>query len=160
MRSLFSKSPDRKSRMRKRGIWGLLAVVCLSFGGWFVSGVILPRVDILSQLHDGRLDDADYWRDDPMILSAGLGFDNIIGVSDVSEEAARDAGGAWYSGLTCTSGEAPDDGGRTSVVPADSLPTIARGFADYDDGLPCGGWALSPMMNSLFMRKAIFGLGS
>lgn len=71
-----------------------------------------------------------------MILSAGFGFEGIIGVPERSEEAAREAEGAWYGSLTCTNGEAPDDSARTGVVPIDNLPTFAKGTADNSDALP------------------------
>jgi hypothetical protein len=100
-----------------------------------LSGVIF-FVDFVGQTFDGVLEGADYWRDEPLILSAGLGFDNIIGVSEVSEDAAREAGGTWYGSLTCTSGEEPSDSSRTSIVPASGVSISIEGFADYDDGLP------------------------
>jgi hypothetical protein len=46
----------------------------------------------LAALHNGELVAADYWADEPLILSADMGFDNIIGL----EEAVREAGGSWY----------------------------------------------------------------
>ena len=49
---------------------------------------------------DGRLE-AAYWSEKPVILSAGLGFDNIIGPPELTTETVRDAGGSWYEGLTC-----------------------------------------------------------
>ena len=46
------------------------------------------------QLHNDELVAADYWRDELVILSAGLGFDNIIGVPDDDLETVRAGGGS------------------------------------------------------------------
>lgn len=100
-----------------------------------LSGV-LWGIDIKPQMLDGTLVAADYWGDEPVILSAGLGFDNIIGLPEITEETVRNAGGTWYGSLTCTNGDVPADGDRTSAVPASSIGSIAEGFAEYDDGLP------------------------
>ncbi|MCL4255573.1 MAG: hypothetical protein KJ043_17575 [Anaerolineae bacterium] len=65
-----------------------------------------PRMGALGA--DGILEGADYWRDEPMILSAGMGFDNIIGLPELTEETVRGAGGSWYGSVTCTNGEEPN----------------------------------------------------
>jgi len=97
-----------------------------------------PRVSMnpLAQMHDGALEGADYWSDEPVILSAGLGFDNIGGISELTEEAVRAAGGSWYGSLTCTSGEEPSLNSRTSAQTRDFQSRFYRGSTDYDDGLP------------------------
>ena len=50
---------------------------------------------------NGELSSADYWDAEPMILSAGMGFDNIIGVNEITEAAALEAGGGlvWVGGV-------------------------------------------------------------
>ena len=85
---------------------------------------------------NGELSGADYWDAEPKILSAGMGFDNIIGVNEISEGAALEAGGAWYGSVVCTSGQEPSDSNRTSMAPADGVRNVAKGHADFDDGLP------------------------
>lgn len=52
---------------------------------------------------DGRLEDADYWSDQPAILSAGLGFCDIVGieVDEITEDLVQSIGGAWASNITC-----------------------------------------------------------
>jgi len=85
---------------------------------------------------DGILEGADYWRNEPMILSAGMGFDNIIGLPEVNEETVRDAGGSWYGSVTCTSGEEPTVATFTTTAPEQGIDALYEGFADYDDGLP------------------------
>jgi hypothetical protein len=91
---------------------------------------------VLMQLTDGRLVEADYWREEPVILAAGMGFDNIIGLPDTSETTVREAGGSWYGSLRCTSGTTPSSGLRTSAAEADTVRVGYEGYADYDDGLP------------------------
>jgi hypothetical protein len=91
---------------------------------------------VLQQLTNGKLEGADYWRDEPVILSAGMGFDNIIGLPDLTEEIVRQAGGSWYSGLKCTNGEAPTTTMLTSAALGDTIGLAYKGYADYDDGLP------------------------
>ena len=90
---------------------------------------------LTNALFGGSLSGADYWDAEPKILSAGLGFDNIIGVDEISEAAALDAGGAWYGSVVCTSGH-PSDSNRTSMATADGVRNVAKGHADFDDGLP------------------------
>ncbi len=51
------------------------------------------------------LESADYCRDEPFILSAGMGFDNALGLPELTEEVVRGTGGAWYEPTTCTDGE-------------------------------------------------------
>ena len=48
-----------------------------------------------------------------MILSAGMGFDNIVGLPEVTRETVREVGGSWYGSLTCANGEEPDTAART-----------------------------------------------
>lgn len=94
------------------------------------------EIGIVGQFHNGALEGADYWRNEPMILSAGMGFDNIIGLPDVTEETVREVGGSWYGSVTCTNGEEPNTAAYTSTAASDGIPMIYKGFADYDDGLP------------------------
>jgi hypothetical protein len=91
---------------------------------------------MLLQLTNGRLEGADYWRDEPVILSAGLGFDNTIGFPELSPEAVRQAGGSWYGSVECTNGQEPSTNVFTSAAVADNISQAYEGYADYDDGLP------------------------
>ena len=58
---------------------------------------------------DGTLIGADYWSDQPEILSAGMGFCDIVGVTGdaLTQELVEQAGGAWLSDIACN----PDDVG-------------------------------------------------
>jgi len=91
---------------------------------------------LINQLHNGQLVAADYWRDEPMILSAGLGFDNIIGLPEVNKDTVREAGGSWYGSVTCTSGEDPSTGAFTSAASTNQVGIFYKGESEYDDGLP------------------------
>ena len=88
-------------------IFGVLVV--LSVG-------VMNSLNMQDQLFDGALKDADYWSDEPVILSAGMGFEGIIGWPEVNEETVREAGGSWYGSVMCTNGEDPPAGAYTSTV--------------------------------------------
>ena len=90
-------------------------------------------------LYDGKLVEADYWSEEPKILSAGLGFVGILGIpGKVTEASALAAGAAWYSGMTCASGEAPEVGMQTGAASKNGIQLVGRGkkAIDYGDGLP------------------------
>jgi hypothetical protein len=108
------------------GVVGLVAVLALQY----------LQGSVLRGLTNGQLEAADYWQQEPAILSAGLGFDNIIGLPDITQDVVHQAGGSWYGGLRCTSGEQPSTGMRTSAAAADTIGQAFKGYADYDDGLP------------------------
>ena len=83
---------------------------------------------------DGVLVGADYWADEPMILSAGLGFEGIIGIDELSEEGVREAEGSWFGSMTCTNGEEPAS--RTGATAKNVMAVIATGNPDFSDALP------------------------
>src|SRR5262245_59218555 len=91
---------------------------------------------VLRGFTSGELVAADVWDEEPSILAGGYGFDNIIGVPEITKRTVRDAGGSWFGSLECTSGEEPDTSVRTSVAAADTIPQGYNCYADYDDGLP------------------------
>lgn len=111
--------------------FALLLVAVAGYGAYrFVSG------SILRDLSDKRLVEADYWSGEPKILSAGYGFDGIIGLPSLEPAAVRAAGGAWVDGLTCTDGSTPPVAVRTSAATPDAIALAYKGFANHDDGLP------------------------
>lgn len=123
---------------RRRHVLVTIALAVVVAGAVVVLAVQVVASSILRQLTDGRLEGADYWGREPEILSAGLGFDGILGLRDVSEESVREAGGSWYGSLTCADGGEPTDANRTSAA---SVQTVERTFVggsgvDHDDGLP------------------------
>lgn len=64
-----------------------------------------PRAPF-SFFYDGVLKGADYWTEEPQILSAGMGFDGIVGISvpEVTFDSVLEAGGAWSSDVNCGTG--------------------------------------------------------
>ncbi|WP_395694890.1 hypothetical protein [Nocardioides sp.] len=119
----------------------VLVTVLVALVGLGLVGLLALRLlsdSVLRQLTDGRLEGADYWTAEPEILSAGLGFDGIIGLSRLDEETVRDAGGSWYGSLTCSDGSDPTDKNRTSAATTSTVESAYEGGGDvdHDDGLP------------------------
>lgn len=58
----------------------------------------------LASIFDGDLIAADYWSDQPKILSASLGFADIVGVpgTTLTQSLVQQAGGAWLTDISCT----------------------------------------------------------
>lgn len=122
---------------KRRRTWLLRAALGVGVAGLFVVlAVQFLKGSVLRGFTNGELVGADYWREDPEILAGGFGFDNIIGVPEVTRRSVRDAGGSWYGSLECRSGEDPTTAMRTSVAAASTIPQGYVGYADYDDGLP------------------------
>ncbi|WP_163936442.1 immunoglobulin-like domain-containing protein [Paraferrimonas sp. SM1919] len=59
-----------------------------------------------SLFFDGALKGADYWSEEPQILSAGMGFDGIIAIDvpEITMDTVIAAGGAWSSDIDCGTG--------------------------------------------------------
>lgn len=95
------------------------------------------------QLHQDIIINADLWSGQPEILSAGYGFDSIIGV-DGGETEVRAAGGTWNS-VICSNGEEPSRSAYTSSAPATNLDMLFSGLATEADGLPVVfSWPILP----------------
>jgi hypothetical protein len=115
--------------------WVAIPITLVLVGVTMLGGP--PTASIVVQTtQDGALVGADYWGDEPRILSAGLGFEGIIGIDEYSEEAVREAGGAWYGSMTCTSGEEPSDSSRTSATTPATMAAVGEGSPSYADALP------------------------
>ena len=113
------------------------AVVLSLFGVLVVLAVgVMNSLNIQDQLFDGALKEADYWSDEPVILSAGMGFEGIIGWPEINEETVREAEGSWYGSVICTNGEVPPAGAYTSTVSTAGIELFYKGTAEDDDGLP------------------------
>ncbi|HEV2711861.1 MAG TPA: hypothetical protein VGU26_02100 [Gaiellaceae bacterium] len=121
-------------KWKKRIAIGLAVLGVLALAG--VLAIRYAQGSALRGFTNGRLEAADYWSDEPAILSAGMGFDNIIGLPEVNEDTVREAGGAWYTGLSCTNGEEPETSMLTSAASKETIERGYRGYADWDDGLP------------------------
>ncbi|MEM7341961.1 MAG: hypothetical protein AAF467_25185 [Actinomycetota bacterium] len=112
----------------------LVAVALVTFlGGFFTS--------VLRQLHTDELEAADYWSDELVILSAGFGFDGIVGVPDDDLDTTREVGAAWFENPACVN----DDGPLSSAVVETGINRLVRGEASFDDGLPIvTSWPVLP----------------
>lgn len=86
------------------------------------------------QLHDDTIINADLWSTQPEMLSAGFGFDGIIGIEG-DEAEVRAAGGAWNT-VTCANGEEPPRNVLTSAAPAGNLDMLYDNNVTNADGLP------------------------
>lgn len=127
---------------RRKIVISVLAVI----GVLAVAGIALVVVvrstidDSRDQMYDGRLVDADYWTDEPQILSAGFGFDGTISAPADDEQTSIDSGAAWDSALECAKEGSPTDGDRSSLALASgvNMSTLVENDAqiEYVDGLP------------------------
>ena len=94
-------------------------------------------------MFDGELVEADYWDTIPKILSAGVGFCDIVAINTpmLDQNSAQQAGGAWLTDITC--GTDNGDFTTTSVSQQVQLayiyqnePWILQDGAIGLDGLP------------------------
>ena len=129
-------SKRRKILLSLLAVVGVLAVAAVALVGIVRSSIDDSR----DQMYDGRLVDADYWTDEPQILSAGLGFDGIISAPADDQQTSIDAGAAWDSALQCAKEGGPTDGDRSSLALASGvdMSTLVENNAqiEYVDGLP------------------------
>ena len=127
----------RESEKQKYFYKRWFAVALSIFGVLVVLTVgVMNSLNIQDQLFDGALKEADYWSDEPGILSAGMGFEGIIGWPEVNQETVREAEGSWYGSVMCTNGEVPPAGAYTSTVSTAGIELFYKGTAEDDDGLP------------------------
>ena len=127
----------RESEKQKYFYKRWFAVALSIFGVLVVLNVgVMSSLNIQDQLFDGALKEADYWSDEPGILSAGMGFEGIIGWPEVNQETVREAEGSWYGSVMCTNGEDPPAGAYTSTVSTAGIELFYKGTAEDDDGLP------------------------
>jgi hypothetical protein len=118
------------------------AAIGATLVGIAIIALVGPQAELefgpIAKMFNGELVAADYWADEPMILSAGVGFDNIVGlpVPELTKENVREAGGSWYGSVTCPNGEEPAPVDYTSTSSSDQVSQFYKGFSEYDDGLP------------------------
>ena len=121
----------RESKKQKYFHKRWFAVAFSIFGVLVVLAVgVMNLLNMQDQLFDGALKEADYWSDKPVILSAGMGFEGIIGWPQVNEETVREAEGSWYGSVMCTNGEDPPAGAYTSTVSTAGIELFYKGTAE------------------------------
>ena len=121
------KESEKQKYFHKR--W--FAVGLSLFGVLVVLAVgVINSLNIQDQLFDGALKEADYWSDEPVILSAGMGFEGIIGWPEINEETVREAEGSWYASVMCTNSEDPPAGAYTSTVSTAGIELFYKGTAE------------------------------
>ena len=127
------REPKKQKYFHKRwftvalSIFGVLVVLAVG---------VMNSLNMQDQLFDGALKEADYWSDEPVILSAGMGFEGLIGWPEINEETVREAEGSWYGSVMCTNGEDPPVGAYTSTVSTAGVGLFYKGSSEDDDGLP------------------------
>ena len=127
------REPKKQNYFHKR--W--FAVALSIFGVLVVLSVgVMNSLNMQDQLFVGAFKEADYWSVEPVILSAGMGFEGIIGWPEVNEETVREAEGTWYGSVMCTNGEDPPAGAYTSIVSTAGFELFYKGTAEDDYGLP------------------------
>jgi sugar lactone lactonase YvrE len=104
---------------------------------WSFTTVSVSYPGLLSALFDGNLEGADYWSEEPKILSAGVGFCDIVGVGEIGDVLTKDlvkqAGGAWLSDINC----GDDENRHTSVSTIDGVATgfiLQTPYGELKDG--------------------------
>ena len=123
-------------RRRARAIAGATAAVvalCAMGGGPTVAQTPTPSLTY-RLLARNILIDADLWSPRAEILSAGYGFDGIIGV-DGGEPEVRAAGGTWNT-VQCANGAEPPRNVLTSSSTTQSVIAVFDAPASHADGLP------------------------
>lgn len=95
---------------------------------------------------------ADYWEKKPRMLAAGLGFTNILGVTNadssdlsVAQAAVQAVSGAWNVGLTCPSTPTPPQRAYTSAASPNQLQSSYGVAVNEGSGLPVEfSWPVLP----------------
>ncbi len=85
---------------------------------------------------DGELTGADYWSEEPKILSAGLGFCDIVGVpaAMLTEQIVRQAGGAWLSDIDCDTTDAGVFTATSTLQQVGSVYILQTPYGELKDG--------------------------
>ena len=78
----------------------LLALNCSTVSGQVTYTYPGPPFNVI---FDGELVEADYWDTIPKILSAGVGFSDIVAINSpmLDQNSVQQAGGAWLTDITC-----------------------------------------------------------
>ena len=95
---------------------------------------------------------ADYWDKKPQMLAAGLGFTNILGVTNadssdlsVAQAAVQAVSGAWNVGMTCASTSTPPQRAYTSAASPSQIESAYGVPVNDGSGLPVEfSWPVLP----------------
>ena len=146
-------------KSRSVGPRALVAVlsVCLLAGAMLVAPVSAKSVDReanppYQSLMKDILINADYWGKKPKMLAAGLGFTNILGVTNadstdlsVAQAAVQAVSGAWNEGLTCSSTSTPPQRAYTSAASPSQILKNYGASVTTGSGLPVEfSWPVLP----------------
>jgi hypothetical protein len=121
-----------KQHRRILTVVGLLILAALGLLVYSVLGQ--EQTPTFQLLHQDTLIAADLWSDQPEILSAGYGFDAIIGVNG-GEAEVRAVGGTWNP-TVCSNGAEPPRNVLTSSAETDNLDMLYDHTTVESDGLP------------------------
>ncbi len=127
----------------KNGIFAILGILFSAISPLIGQNTYTYPTGPFGVIYDGTLIEADYWDTIPRILSAGVGFSDIVAVNvpDLNQTNVMQAGGAWLTDITC----GVDDVDFTSVSTAGQVkigyiyqnePWILKDNAIGLDGLP------------------------
>ena len=109
--------------MKKNALLSLLILLSTIYTSIAQTTITTEPMGPFTTFFDGELVGADYWSDEPKILSAGMGFCDIGGVpaAMLTEEVVRQAGGAWLSDIDC---DATNTGFFTSTATQQQLGAV------------------------------------
>lgn len=120
-----------------------LSIVFYTISATFGQNTYTYPMGPFGVLYNGDLIEADYWDTVPRILSAGVGFCDIVGINamQLNQNSVMQAGGAWLTDLNCNGNNA--DFTSTSLAsgiqPAfiyQNEPWVFQDGAIGMDGLP------------------------
>ena len=88
---------------------------------------------------------ADMFSMTPEIMSAGYGFEGIIGVVPYNEAGVIEAGGVWNQGVTCINGMTPPTRALTSAASPAAVAILYGYPTFFQDAMPVVfSWPLLP----------------
>lgn len=90
----------------------------------------------IATILDGTLIGADYWSDEAKILSAGVGFSDIVGVpgDELTQELVEQAGGAWLTDISCDPGNPGHFTATSLLSQVDATYILQTPYGELMDG--------------------------
>lgn len=122
--------------MKKHTLLSLLIVLSTIYWATAQETTVTYPAGPLATFFDGDLIGADYWSEEPQILSAGMGFADIVGVPvpSLTEEIVQLAGGAWLFDIDC---DTTNTGVFTTTSTQQQVGTVfilQRPYGELKDG--------------------------